>query len=149
MKSAAIIAAIVLVCAFIAWRVFRTPSNLADPPPIFTVGALYEGTRAIYESGLLPIDVTGTGSMQPHIPAHPLGAGVVMAVAGLDRTSFEALVEGDFVVYRAGSKRLIHRLGERSVRGFVVYGTNNDVSDSAYVTASNYVGRVAVVYRLP
>jgi hypothetical protein len=148
-KSAALIAALGLVLAFVAWRVFRTPSHLADPPPIFTVGALYEGTRAIYESGLLPTNVLGTGSMEPHIPRHPLGAGVIMAVAGLDRTPFDSLRSGDYVDYRSGEKRTLHKLGERTERGFVVFGTANETSDDEFVTAVNYLGRVAVVYRLP
>lgn len=148
MKPAAIILALVVVLAFIALRIFRTP-NVAPPPPIYTVEQLYEGTRAVYESGLLPRSILGTGSMAPHIPAHPMGDKIVVAIAGIDSTKFEDLRAGDWVVYTGPKVVTMHRLGERSEAGFVVYGVANDRADDALVTAQNYIGRVAVVYRLP
>jgi hypothetical protein len=148
-KSAALIAAVGLVLAFVAWRIFRTPAHVAAPPPIFTVNSIYEGVRVVNASGLKAVQVLGTGSMEPHIPPHPLGKGVIVAVAGIDQTPFEALVEGDYVNYRAASGDTLHKLGQRTERGFVVFGTANEVSDDQFVTASNYLGRVAVVYRLP
>lgn len=150
MKSAALIIALVAVLAFIAWRVFRTPRNVAAPPPIYTIEQLYEGTRAIYTSGLTPTNVLGTGSMRPDIPAHPLGDKIVVAVAGLEATPFQQLQEGHYVSYRnSAGVQILHRLGEKSERGFVAYGTANDRSDRDLVTPENYHARVAVVYRLP
>lgn len=149
MKPAAILLALVAVIAFIAWRIIRSP-DMAAPPQIRTVATLYEGTRQAYESGLTPADILGTGSMRPYIPAHPAGETIVVAMAGIDATPYRDLRTGDFVSYRARSGRdLLHRLGEKSDAGFVVYGTANASSDPERVTAKNYIGRVAVVYRLP
>ena len=105
--------------------------------------------------GYRVVPVTGTGSMAPWIPAHPLGRKIIVAYAGLDDAPFSQLKAGNVVVYQRYGQKVIHRIGHQDERGFVAFGINNESSDRdtnghlGFVTPYNFIGRVSAVTLFP
>jgi hypothetical protein len=122
--------------------------KLEKLPPKENFPSAFEAQRTLYERGLSPIIVLGTGSMAPYIPEKDENA--IVAYAGLDKSSFSELKPGMLVVYKTGSgKNYLHRLGQKTAKGFIVYGINNRKADSEFVTPDNFIGRVAKVHVFP
>jgi hypothetical protein len=124
--------------------------KLEKLPPKEMFASAFEAQRTLYEAGYSVIRVAGTGSMKPLIPEHRDGINVIVAYAGLDDTKFEELKPGMVVSYRAGPNlNYIHRLGQKTDRGFIAYGIANRQADSGFVTPYNFNGRVAKVHVFP
>ena len=109
----------------------------------------------IINRGLKLVPVSGTGSMAPWIPAHPLGRKIVVAYAGIDSTPYGQLKSGNVVIYSRFGQLIIHRLGEQDERGFLAFGINNTYGDRnpdgglGFVTPYNYIGKVVAVALFP
>lgn len=88
------------------------------------------------------VAVTGTGSMQPHIPA---GKGIV-AYVEVERVSFAQLRENDLVVFRAGPINILHQLAAKEGAAWIATGLHNSGYDATRVTADNFMGRVVKTY---
>lgn len=109
----------------------------------------------IINRGLGLVPVTGTGSMAPWIPAHPLGQKIIVAYAGIELTPYADLKSGNVVIYSRYGQNIIHRLGEQDSRGFLAFGIANEYGDRnddgglGFVTPYNYVGKVVAVTLFP
>lgn len=105
--------------------------------------------------GLKVVPVSGTGSMAPWIPSHPLGRKKIVAYAGIDGTPYGELKPGNVVIYSRYGQKIIHRLGEQDERGFISFGSANADKDRnqdgyvGFVTPYNYIGKVVAVTLFP
>ncbi|NBW23583.1 MAG: hypothetical protein EBR82_88135 [Caulobacteraceae bacterium] len=129
--------------------------KLEPLPPAKTFASPTEAKSYIASQQLQIIPVSGTGSMAPWIPAHPLGRKIVVAFAGIEKVPFDQLQSGNVVIYSRYGIKIIHRLGEKDERGFVSFGINNEYGDRnedgglGFVTPYNYIGKVVVVTLFP
>ena len=63
-------------------------------------------------------------------------------------TPYNDLKRGHVVIYRGERNNIVHRLGQQTRDGWVVYGLNNERRDPVLLTPGNYIARV-VAYSLP
>lgn len=84
--------------------------------------------------------------MEPLIPKHPAGNKIIVGYAGVDNTKYEELKPGYLVIYKNPQNEYsIHRLGQKSYKGWFAYGTANHKEDKYLVTEENFIGKVALI----
>ena len=107
---------------------------------------------AFLKAGNGAIQVMGTGSMVPFIPAAPKGSvpeDTVVALAKPSSKPFKAISKGDLVVYRAGWTKslVIHQAAQKHGDLWVMSGLGNAQSEwFAPVSEKEFVCVVEAVY---
>lgn len=95
------------------------------------------------------LSIAGTGSMKPYIPDSDDPSEVV-AIASVEHPAYEALTEGDLVVYRSKNNHfVIHQIVARLGASWISSGINNRHHDGPAVNRNTYQCRVKSVYILP
>jgi hypothetical protein len=143
MKIIFIILAILTIAFFVigpaSERVTAKPPPL---PPRFFV----ETEQDARQLALSPsIDVLGTGSMRPYIPASADPSQVV-AIADVEFAPYDQLKKGDLVIYRYENKLVIHQIAARQGKSWITSGISNSYYDGPRVNLATYHSRVVRVY---
>ena len=104
------------------------------------------------QAGVGAVEVLGTGSMAPYIPAAPKGADplhTVVAVAKPVSLPFTAIKKGDLVIYRPkwANGLIMHQAAQQTASGWIMSGLNNKQSESFEpITEKEFVAVVGAVY---
>ena len=156
---AGIAIAAVLVAAAVGLRWQRGLE--AGLPPRIEAASKAEAVQRAFafatDSGGVIIEVLGTGSMAPYIPAAPTGADplntVVAIVVTQPRATFADIAAGSLVTYRAEwSPRfsVMHQAARRDSNGWIMTGLANAEYEARWrVTENNFLGIVSRTFVWP
>jgi hypothetical protein len=146
---------IIYIALFLSIFFYGCGPKLEPLPIARTFESSEKAQDSLKKLELIIIPVSGTGSMAPLIPIHPLGSKIIVAYAGLDKMPYSELKSGYVVIYSRYGKKIIHRLGEQDDRGFIAFGINNHDKDRSedggigFVTPYNYIGHVSNIALFP
>lgn len=148
----------VLILAFLDYMAKRSEDDLKDnlPPkevlPDFST-AYVKATTYVSAHGGRIIEVLGTGSMAPYIPASKPGQDplkTVVAYAVIDpQATFDDVKQGDLDIYFVpGEKTTIcHVAAQQDSGGWIMSGLHNKLSESwRRMTKETFVAKVAKVF---
>lgn len=143
MKITFIILAILTIAFFIISPASERASVKPPPlPPRFFVETEHEARQLASPP---TIDVLGTGSMRPYIPASADPRQVV-AIADVEFAPYEQLKKGDLVIYRFEKKLVVHQIAARQGKSWITSGISNSYYDGPSVNRETYHSRVVRVY---
>ena len=91
--------------------------------------------EAYLKAGSGAIQVLGTGSMAPYIPAAPAGSDPLTTVVALvkpSERSFKSILKGDLVVYRPkwAKGNVMHQAAQKQGGKWIMSGLGNSQSES-------------------
>jgi hypothetical protein len=104
------------------------------------------------QAGLGAVEVLGTGSMAPYIPAAPSGLDplkTVMAYAAPSGRTFDDIRKGDLVIYKPNWSNglVIHQAAKKDKGGWIMSGLHNAQSESfTRITKDDLICVVDAVY---
>jgi len=143
MKITFIIFAIPTIAFFI---VSPASEHVSAKPPPLPPRYLVETEQEARQLASPPtIDVLGTGSMRPYIPASADPRQVV-AVADVEFAPYDQLKKGDLVIYRFEKKLVVHQIAARQGKSWITSGISNSYYDGPSVNRETYHSRVVRVY---
>jgi hypothetical protein len=143
MKITFIILAILTIAFFIVSPASERATAKPPPlPPRYLVETEHEARRLASSP---TIEVLGTGSMRPYIPASADPRQVV-AIADVEFAPYDQLKKGDLVIYRHEKKLVIHQIAARQGKSWITSGISNSYYDGPSVNRDTYHSRVVRVY---
>jgi len=125
-------------------RLFGARTAHAATSSMGTLEAMALLTRLVLDGKTMGLDlevvaVADTNSMLPTFDSN--------AVLLAEVCPYASLKEGDIAIYRSGTMLIVHRLNERTSKGWRALGDGNGTQDPELVTPENFYKRVAgIVY---
>ncbi len=104
---------------------------------LFTAYQFRENPEEAYLFGYKPVLVL-TGSMEPTMK--------VNGVAIVKKATFDEVKEDDILMYQIGDKMITHRIIEKTDKGIVTKGDNNNSEDAYVLTDENVKAKVVAIW---